>query len=202
MIITWLGHSCFKIESNGYSVVLDPYANGYVPGLGNIDVSTNQVICSHNHSDHNAKEVVTIISTNSTPFSIELIPTYHDDKMGTLRGTNNITIIDDGTSIIAHFGDLGCMLTKEQIDKLSHLDAILIPVGGFYTINSKQAYEIVKQLNPKHVIPMHYQGESFGYGVLEKVDSFIKYFDKLTYKDTNTTSLDEDTQLVVLKYRG
>lgn len=115
LTITWLGHSCFKVESGGYSVVFDPYADGKVPGLKPLRIEADEVLCSHEHSDHNFREAVTLRNRNvASPFRIQEISTYHDEKQGDLRGKSTIHILDDGVFRIAHMGDLGCELPKEQ----------------------------------------------------------------------------------------
>lgn len=172
MKITWLGHSCFKIESQGYQIVLDPYQEGRVPGYKPIRERADQVLCSHGHGDHCAVECVTLRSGTHSPFSVETIDTWHDGEQGALRGANTIHILNDGQCRIAHLGDLGCALTLEQERKLSELDALLIPVGGHYTIDAAQARRIVDQLAPRVVIPMHYRGTGFGYDVIGTLDQF------------------------------
>ena len=155
MKITWFGHSCFKIENDGYAIVVDPYTKGSVPGLAALDTEANKVYCTHEHGDHNGRNEVRIISSEiDNPFSVSEIDTYHDEVQGAKRGKNKIYIIDDGTNSVAHLGDLGCELTKEQINELENLDCIMVPVGGYYTIDGKQAADLMHRLNPKMVIPM------------------------------------------------
>ena len=93
-----------------------------------------------------------------SPFTITEIHTWHDDARGTKRGSNCIRIFDDGTYRVAHLGDLGCELEPEQIEALKGLDAVMIPVGGFYTIDAKQAKALIDQIEPRVTIPMHYRG--------------------------------------------
>ena len=120
MKITWFGHSCFKIEKDGYAIVVDPYTKGSVPGLAALDTEANKVYCTHEHGDHNGRNEVRIISSEiDNPFSVSEIDTYHDEVQGAKRGKNKIYIIDDGTNSVAHLGDLGCELTKEQINELT-----------------------------------------------------------------------------------
>lgn len=174
MKITWIGHSCFKAESGSHSVVFDPYEDGSVDGLGNVREHVQLVLCSHEHFDHNARETVTI-DEGTCAFKITVLDTYHDDREGALRGTNKIHIIDDGTVRLAHMGDLGCDLTGEQIEVLKNTDVMLIPVGGYYTIDAKKAAEIIQQTSPAIVIPMHYRGKNFGFDVIDTVDAFAAY---------------------------
>ena len=177
MKITWLGHSCFTVESQGYRIVLDPYKDGTVPGLAPVRVEADQVLCSHGHDDHCGTECVSLRQGRSFPFTVETIDTWHDDKNGAKRGPNTIHILSDGQYRVAHLGDLGCDLTPGQKEKLRHLTALLVPVGGFFTINAAQAKELADELAPTVVIPMHYRSKGFGYPVIGKVDKFTKLCD-------------------------
>lgn len=173
MKITYLGHSCFKIESKGFEIVLDPYQDGKVPGYLPVRETADQVLCSHGHGDHCGVENVTLRQGGASPFTVETIETWHDDQRGALRGTDTIHILDDGRCRLAHLGDLGCELTAEQKDRLRGLTALLIPVGGYYTIDAAQAAKLADELSPTVVIPMHYRGEGFGYDVIGPLESFI-----------------------------
>lgn len=172
MKITYLGHSCFKIESKGYEIVLDPYQDGKVPGYKPLRVTADQVLCSHGHGDHCGVECVTLREGGKSPFTVETLDTWHDDQKGALRGADTIHILDDGQCRVAHLGDLGCELTAEQKDKLRGLTALLIPVGGYYTIDAAQATALADELSPAVVIPMHYRGEGFGYDVIGPLEAF------------------------------
>lgn len=172
MKITYLGHSCFKIESQGFKIVLDPYTEGSVPGYRPVQETADQVLCSHGHKDHGAVECVALRRGGKSPFAVETINTWHDDQQGALRGSDAIHILDDGQCRVAHLGDLGCDLTPEQKDKLKGLTALLIPVGGYYTIDAAQASALADELAPTVVIPMHYRGEGFGYDVIGPLEDF------------------------------
>ena len=172
MKITWLGHSCFKIKSKGYEIVLDPYQDGKVPGYTPIREEADQVLCSHGHGDHCGVECVTLRQGGTSPFTVETIDTWHDDQQGALRGTDTIHILDDGQCRVAHLGDLGCELTAEQKEKLKGLTALLIPVGGHFTIDAAQANQLANELAPTVVIPMHYRLDGFGYDVIGTLDQF------------------------------
>lgn len=207
MKITWIGHSCFKIESKGSSIILDPYADGSVPGYKPLREKANAVYCSHKHGDHSGEEWIEIIPDPKSPFTVTKISTYHDNQMGRLRGKNVIFIIEDGEHRIAHMGDLGCSLTKEQINQLTDLDAVMIPVGGFYTINAMQAAEIVELIEPRMVIPMHYrdmiEGVVYGYDEISGVSDFLEDFDSvitLNESEVNTNSI--PARVVVLQPRN
>lgn len=177
MKITWLGHSCFTIESQGYKIVLDPYKDGSVPGLAPVREEADHVLCSHGHGDHCGTECVSLRQGKPSPFTVETIDTWHDDKKGALRGPNTIHILSDGQCRVAHLGDLGCDLTPEQKDRLRHLTALLIPVGGHYTIDAAQAKRLAGELSPAVTVPMHYQQAGVGYDVIGTVDQFTALCD-------------------------
>ena len=172
MTITYLGHSCFSLESKEYKVILDPYQPDSVPGYRPLHEEAERVLCSHDHRDHSGTDCVTLGRGGEAPFTVTTLSTWHDDVQGAKRGPNTIHILDDGQCRAAHLGDLGCELTAEQLDQLRGLDALLIPVGGFYTIDARQAKALVDELKPRVVIPMHYRGEGFGYDVIGPLSDF------------------------------
>ncbi len=177
MKLTWMGHACFAIESGGYTLILDPYADGTVPGLDNLREKANRVLCSHEHFDHAGREAVEELGGEG-PLTVETLETFHDDAQGTLRGPNKIFVIRDGTARVAHLGDLGCRPAPEQMEALKNLDAILIPVGGFFTIDGTLAAELTKELNPRMVIPMHYRDDEKGFG-FDKISTLDPFADAM-----------------------
>ena len=205
MKLTWIGHACFKIESNGYTLILDPYADGYVPGLKPLRENADMVLCSHEHGDHNAKDLIEITEGESSPFTITTIDTFHDEVQGAKRGLDTIHIIDDGSFRIAHLGDLGCELEEDQIELLKNLDVCMIPVGGHYTIDGKQAAELVHRIQPRIVIPMHYRDDKagFGFDVISTVEDFAESMDSVVRLDQSTISMGElpDAQVIILSPR-
>lgn len=173
--IEFLGHACFKLYFNDYSVVIDPYKKGYVPGLGSLNETADMVLCSHGHEDHNAAdEIRTKDDAGDAPFTLDTINTYHDDVQGAKRGQNKIHIFKYGDYKIAHMGDIGCSLTDEQLVTLKAADVLLVPVGGTYTVDAEEAADIVKAITPATVIPMHYRGRSFGFDNIGGADKFTK----------------------------
>lgn len=192
--IQWHGHSCFSVTADNYTIVLDPFADGSVPGIGNIRPEANAVLCSHYHSDHGCTEVVTVTEKENCPFKILKIDTYHDDAQGTKRGENRIHILEVDGIRIAHFGDLGCMLTPEQTELLKKADVLMIPVGGFYAIDAAQAKDIVSLLDPKVVIPMHYRSDTFGYPVIGRLEEFTKYYNNVVNYEGDMIVIDKDTK--------
>ena len=201
MNITYLGHSCFKVESQGYSIVQDPYQDGKVPGYAPVRETADEVLCSHGHGDHCGVENVTRKQGGVSPFTVETIDTWHDDQQGALRGPDTIHILDDGQCRLAHLGDLGCELTPEQKARLSGLTALLIPVGGYYTIDAAQAAKLAGELSPTVTVPMHYRGDGFGYDVIGTLDQFTALRDDVKEYTSSELELTPETanQTAVLK---
>ena len=199
MKIKYLGHSCFQIFSETQSVVIDPYSDGSVPGLEPLRVKANAVYCSHQHADHNGVNCVDF-DGEDTDFTRTQIASWHDDQQGALRGPNTIQVFECDDKRIAHLGDLGCDLDDEQRAQLQDLDVLMIPVGGYFTIDAKQAAKIVLELKPKCVIPMHYKGENFGYDVLATVDDFLALVPGAQKIDADEIELTDAKGLIVLKF--
>ncbi len=197
IIVKWLGHSCFKLSFGDYTVVLDPYRDGSVEGLENVREEANRVYCSHGHSDHNARDLIKITPAEGGP-KVTRVPTFHDDKNGRERGKNLITVFEWEGFRLAHFGDLGHTLSREQKERISRLDLAMIPVGGFFTIDAPTAKKVADDLGVKTVIPMHYRRENFGFGVLGTVEKFTDLYDKLTYRNRSEIVLDSNTPEGVL----
>lgn len=171
MNITWLGHSCFKIEEkikgNLITVVTDPYEKQL--GLRLPKTKANLVTVSHDHFDHNNVDGIIGLEENE-PFVIDRsgeyeykgvfvtgIGAYHDKKEGAERGKVVMCKIEINGISILHCGDLGTSLSDAQLEKIGDVDILLIPVGGLYTVNAKEASEVVRQIEPRIVVPMHYK---------------------------------------------
>lgn len=197
MKLTWLGHACFLLESEKSALVFDPYAPDYVPGFSLPELKAELCICSHGHDDHGYSQAVSL-SGKEHDFKITQIPCFHDEKQGSLRGENLITIVEVDGMRFAHLGDLGHDLSDEQLKALGRIDVLMIPIGGYYTIDSKTAAVIAKKLNSQYVIPMHYRGEGFGYDVLETVDKFLSLMDNVKYSATNSIIIDKDAEASVV----
>ena len=172
--LTWLGHACFALEAENYRILLDPYAPDYVPGLGRVETSANLVLCSHDHADHGWKEGIPMpLNEVRCPFTVTAIPAFHDEDMGSKRGLNTIHVIEYEGIRVAHLGDLGHDLDEDDIETLGALDAVLIPIGGTYTLDCQQASDLADKLQVKTVIPMHYRRGDMGFEVLPSKANFI-----------------------------
>ena len=174
-ILTWYGHSCFGLDFGpGGSVVFDPYAHGSVPGIElPKGLKADLVLCSHQHGDHNAADRVRP-SGNRPGFTVTLLDSFHDPDGGTKRGPNKIALVEYGGFRAVHLGDLGCALNQEQIAVLGKADLMLIPVGGFFTIGPDEAVQILEQLRPRVIVPMHYRRGKMGFDVLSPLEDFLK----------------------------
>lgn len=216
MDIVWLGHSSFRIKGKDATIVTDPFDPAMV-GLKFPSVAADIVTVSHNHQDHNnLARIEGSPKVVSGPGEYEIkgvsifgIPSFHDDKKGAERGPNTVYVMTVDKIVICHLGDLGHSLSSEQVGEIGGVDVLLVPVGGTYTLDSAHASEVVSALEPKVVIPMHYQmpglkPESFA--GLEPVDEFVRELGKepqnLPKYVINYGSLPEEMQLVVLERKA
>lgn len=183
MIIKYIGHACFKIldEETGYSIVFDPYEPGSVKGLGDIKDAASEVLCSHEHFDHNYRDGIIIEPKDESPFEVKWIDTFHDAEKGAKRGVNRIHIVIHKASgeKIVHYGDIGevldDLLTDENYELLNGADIALVPVGGTYTYNGHEALDLIERTKPKLIFPMHYRAEAAGFGLpnIDTIENFL-----------------------------
>jgi len=184
MEIKFFGHSSFKIKGKAVTIVTDPY-NPSV-GFKFPKVEAEIVTISHDHQDHNQRE-----SVGGKPYviagpgeyeikdvSVFGLQTFHDESQGEKRGTNTAYRIELEGMSLCHLGDLGHSLSSNQLGELNGVDVLFIPVGGVYTIGPKRAVEVITQIEPKIVVPMHYRvAEQKGnetFAQLSGVDEFLK----------------------------
>lgn len=179
MQITWFGQSCFLIKSDdGVTILTDPFDSklGYKPYTGFADIVT----ISHHHFDHdctkNLSGATKIIddtgSFNFKTIKIEGIPSYHDKVKGAARGKNTIYVFEIDNLKVCHLGDLGCILSDDEVKLLKDIDVLLIPVGGNFTIDGREAAKICSKIQSKIVIPMHYKTSLISFP-FDGVDKFI-----------------------------
>ena len=203
MLIEWLGHACFRLSSANSRLVIDPYEDRRVPGLGLLRTEAEAVLCSHEHGDHSAVDCVRLTG-RPCDIDVEVLDCFHDDQEGALRGANKIFLLSDGEIRLARLGDLGHVPAAEQCQKLQELDALLIPVGGHYTIGPETAQEIIALLRPRVVIPMHYRIPlQFGYKEIAPLRDFLALRSDVVRYEDNRLSLAKETppQTAVLRYR-
>ncbi len=210
MKIKYLGHASFMITSDtGIKILTDPYVTGGILSYGEIEESADIVTVSHNHGDHNNvaavrgnPEVVRGV-TKIRGIEFKGTPTYHDDAGGKKRGNNTILCFEVDGIRVCHFGDLGHQLSNKQVAELGGIDILLIPVGGFYTIDAKVATEVCNLLKPKVIIPMHYKTDKCGYPIAG-VDGFLQGKEGVSRLDASEVEfkpgeLPVTTQIIVLK---
>jgi L-ascorbate metabolism protein UlaG (beta-lactamase superfamily) len=179
MEISWLGHSCFRIKGSHATIITDPYP----PTLGySLGKPTARIVTvSHQHPGHSYVQGVggePRLVTGPGEYEISGvliigIATFHDGEKGKKRGKNTVYLMQVDEVSVCHLGDLGHVLTAEQVEELGDVDVLLLPVGGVSTINASMAAEVVRQIEPKVVIPMHYKTEALSWE-LEPVERFLK----------------------------
>ncbi len=211
MVITWYGQSCFKIQSGEAAIFTDPFDKeiGLVPPRG----QANIVTISHRHYGHNNAGALSggplVIDGpgeyETKGINIKGIFSFHDNEEGKKHGTNTIYLIEVEGIKICHLGDLGQKkLTDEQLEEIDEVDILMIPVGGKYTIDGEEATEIINQIEPRIVIPMHYRISGLKVD-LAGVEPFLKEIgaakkeaqEKLTVKKKELPQ--EETEVVVMK---
>lgn len=185
MDITWYGQACFKIKGKTASVVIDPFTPEKA-GIKLPKLAADVVLVTHNHEDHNYTQAVTegepVIIAGPGEYEVKGctivgVQTFHDPNQGQERGKNTVyQITVDGVSIV-HLGDLGHTLTKDQVSAIGVCDIVMVPVGGNYTIEASEAAEVVTQLEPSIIIPMHYAIDGLKYE-LAPLQKFLKEIGK------------------------
>ncbi len=178
MIITWYGHSCFKINTKDVTIITDPFDKkiGIKPYFGAADIVT----VSHEHYDHNNVESLKgdpFIARTPGEFETKNIFIYgfrsfHDKKNGAEKGVNTIFLFEVEDMRLCHLGDLGERLSDKVIEKLGQVDVLMIPVGGKYTLDGKEADELIDRIEPSIILPMHYKTPSLTID-LESLDKFL-----------------------------
>ncbi len=210
MEIIWLGHSCFRIKGRQATVITDPYSPslGYSLAKPKADIVT----VSHQHEGHSyvpgvegdPKPVLGPGEYEIGGVLIIGVATFHDSVRGAQRGKNTVYVMEVDEVAVCHLGDLGHVLTAEQVEELGDVDILLLPVGGVSTINAPTAAEVVRQLDPKVVVPMHYKTPALKWE-LEPAERFLKEIGarqdssqpKLSF---TRTSLPDSMQVFLLDY--
>ncbi len=179
MDVTWLGHGCFRLRGRNASVVTDPY--GPELGLKLPRTEANLVTVSHGHPNHCHVEAIGGYSyVVDGPGEYEVsgvgvrgLPTYHDEAEGAEHGPNTVYVIEIDDVRVCHLGDLGHRLADSLVEIIGTVDVLLVPVGGGYSLSAPLAAEVVRQLEPRVVIPMHFALPGLK-GNLESADRFLK----------------------------
>ncbi|MBI3282922.1 MBL fold metallo-hydrolase [Candidatus Curtissbacteria bacterium] len=186
MVDVWFhGQACVRVKGRTATVVFDPFDPSFT-GLAPLKIAGDIVCVSHQHQDHNNASAVVPTEEGKTPFvisgpgeyeisgvNIVGIPSFHDDKEGAERGRNTIYHVTVDDVNFVHLGDLGQKkLTQEQVSELSTCDVLFIPVGSVYTISGKEAPDIIAQIEPSIIIPIHFKLPGLKFG-LDDVSVFL-----------------------------
>jgi len=217
MKIEWLGHSAFLLEtSDGRKLITDPYDSGAYDGAvgyEEIDITADVVTVSHSHPDHDGVENLPqeprIVVRDPEPvdaqgFNIFGIKTYHDEDKGESRGTNTVFVIEADGLRVCHLGDLGHLLSKDEVEKIGRADVLFVPVGGHFTIDAAQATQVINLLKPKVVIPMHFKTKVLGFPIAG-VEKFLAGKSNViikgsTWVEITPDKLPEKTEIYVLDH--
>jgi len=197
--VTWLGHGCFRLRGRGAAVVTDPYPPAIGLKLARMDAEV--VTISHEHDNHNFTQVVRDGAYEIRgPGEYEVagvsvigIPTYHDAEKGAKHGRNTVYLIEIDDVRVCHLGDLGHKLDDAESEAVASPDVLLVPVGGRATMTAAQAAEVVRQLEPRYVVPMHYAISGLKLE-LDPIDRFLK--------EMGVTSAEPQPKLAVQKSSG
>jgi L-ascorbate metabolism protein UlaG (beta-lactamase superfamily) len=190
MIITYHGHSCFKLKGKRGTVVTDPF-DPYI-GFSLPALTADIVTVSHQHKDHNAVAKVKGTEQHPKPFIVDCPGeyevggisvfgerSYHDDSQGSERGENTIfTILLDDVRL-CHLGDLGHTLTEEQVERIGLVDVLFVPVGGAFSLNAENAINVIRAIEPSIIIPMHFRTPEHDekvFGDLKTLADFTKEY--------------------------
>lgn len=217
MIIQWLGHAAFLVTTqDGTRILMDPYESGAYDGgigYGPIELEADIVTVSHDqHEDHNYTSTVqgdpVIIKGPGQEIvkgvEIKRTHTFHDASGGKERGDNHVICLKADGICLCHMGDLGHVLTEDQVADIGQPDVVLIPVGGTFTVDPGEATEVVGQLKPKIVIPMHYKTSKCGFPIAT-VEEFLEGKPQAKRMDgsaieVTASSLPQETEIVVLEH--
>lgn len=209
MQIQFWGQSCFRLKGKEIALATDPF--GPSLGLKLPRLSADIVTVSHRHDDHNFVQVV-VGEQRKEPFVIKAPGEYEvggvfilgiPSRHGGGGGKNTIFVIKmDGLSLV-HLGDLGKKLSDEQLEEINGADIVFVPIGGTYTLDPQEAVSVINKIEPKVVIPMHYQLPGLKVD-LKPVEAFLKEIGQEDVKPEprlviSKESLPVETTVVVLK---
>jgi L-ascorbate metabolism protein UlaG (beta-lactamase superfamily) len=220
--LTWYGHSMFLLQSpGGVNILIDPNSGiGYPkPALPRVDV----VAVSHDHFDHNQVDVAgkdvrvlkglqdddwAKIDETIGDVRIRTIPTFHDDQQGSERGKNSMFLFEVAGMRLLFAGDLGHVLTDEQLAAVGAVDILLLPVGGQATIGPAEATQVVEQIKPRLAVPMHYKTDAVSFSGSDKLQAVEPFLEGKTVDRLNTNfaiidkaRLPAPTTILLMRYQ-
>lgn len=208
MEVTLLGHACFRLRGRDVTIITDPFA----PAEGSLRVSADIVTVSHDDPGHNAVAAVEGDPRAVTgPGEYEIkgvlitgVGTFHDAEHGKARGRNTIYLMEVDDLRVCHAGDLGHVLSTEQVEEIGTVDLLFVPAGGPRMISPAQAAEVISQLEPAIVVPMDWTArDGQPTGALEKFyhEMGLKEIEPQPRLNVAKSSLPSETQVVVLEPR-
>lgn len=210
MLLHWYGHACFLLSSQRTSILIDPF-NEKV-GYPLPEDTPDFITVSHDHHDHssvgliNGKPAVkrSLHTEVLGDFLVYGVTTDHDPEGGTKRGKNIVFVFEHEGVRLVHLGDLGHKLTADQVVAIGRADILLIPVGGVYTIDAAMACQVVAQLGPRLIIPMHYKTRDLSFA-LGEVREFCPAFANVVFSKSSTINIAERNlplhqEVVVMEY--
>jgi len=210
MKIKWLGHSCFLFTaSSGFKIITDPYKSDSNIAYEEIKESADVVTVSHEHFDHNntrairGNPVILRKSAEVKGINFKAIAAYHDNAYGKQRGNDTIFCFSIDGVKVCHMGDLGHLPDEWQMAEMGPIDVLLIPAGGFFTLEPDDVNRVIVKIKPRVVIPMHYKTEKVKLPIVG-VDDFLKGKTNVTRLDASELELKPETlpaatQIIVLK---
>lgn len=213
--VEWFGHACFRVRGKTKTLMFDPFKG---IGLPEPKVKADIVLCSHGHQDHNNTKPVTheksvVMEAFSGTrqidnISIKGVATFHDESEGSERGRNCAYAVRFEDVAFCHLGDLGHELSSSQTNEIGSVDVLFLPVGGFFTIDPRQARRVMESLKPRVAVPMHYKapGMSAMYNALSRVEDFLRPGDEVRKLEGPTfaiskTDLPEKRVIIVPRLR-
>lgn len=215
--VQFLGHACFRLRGRDGIVLCDPFSRAIGIDLGR--PTAHIVTVSHNHPDHNnvaqvkpmREKLFVIDSPGEYEVSGVLITgvrTYHDKAKGAELGTNTVFVIHLDEVAFCHLGDLGHELSQAQLEAIGNVDVLFVPVGGGETIGPAEAINVISQIEPRVVIPMHYATAQLSFdqplGSLERFTHEMGLKDvvaeeKLSLTASSLPPESEETRVVILR---
>lgn len=203
MRLTYFGHSSFLLQAaDGTRVIFDPYRHGCFDGAvkyGPIKETADVVVATHTHDDHGATDTIPGAPLVFVHPEAEMVGAVHisgvhvahDEAGGEKRGKNTIIVVDDGDIRLAHLGDLGHTLDADMIKAIGAVDVLLVPVGGFFTIDHKEAAQVIESLDPRIVVPMHYKTDKVDFPIAG-VEPFLETQENVERKNGSTLEVTKD----------
>lgn len=185
MDIKYFGHAAFFIKTKTAKIVTDPF-DPKMMGMKFPKTQADIVTVSHQHGDHNFLDQIEGAQVFDWPGEFEKVgvrifgyQSYHDKNKGADRGENILFKIEAEEISVLHLGDLGVVLDQEAVDEIGDVDILMVPTGGFFTIDPQEAVEVVRRIEPALVIPMHYQNDPMNPEIKSKLAPLSEFLEKI-----------------------